>query len=284
MVFCLRLLSHFSLLALHRLGGLLGKGVYLVSPTYRRHLRENLVQAMGPKASAQVWRVAAESGKQALELPFIWLSPLEKVCGHVRDVQGWAHLQAAHAAGHGVILFTPHIGCFEIVGPYVAQTLPLTCLFRPPKNPTLAALLRQGRERGKMRLAPADVSGVRLLVKALRMGEAVALLPDQAPKTGEGVWLPFFDRPAYTMTLAARLTETRATVLLTWGERLPEGAGFRLHFSPLPEPLSGDTLARAAQINRMMEALIRTCPDQYLWGYNRYKVPAGAARPEVTPA
>ena len=105
------------------------------------------------------------------------------------------------------------------------------------------------------------------------------MLPDQAPRTGEGVWLPFFGRPAYTMTLAARLTETGAIPLLAWGERLPNGQGFRLHFSPPTAPIEGDTIARAACINREMEQLIRQQPAQYLWGYNRYKHPAGAEPP-----
>ena len=126
---------------------------------------------------------------------------------------------------------------------------------------------------------PADVSGVRSLIKALKRNQAVGMLPDQAPKTGEGVWLPFFGRPAYTMTLAARLTETGAVPLLAWGERLPGGQGFRLHFSPPFAAIEGDTLTRAACINREMERLILQKPEQYLWGYNRYKHPGGAEPP-----
>jgi KDO2-lipid IV(A) lauroyltransferase len=105
------------------------------------------------------------------------------------------------------------------------------------------------------------------------------MLPDQVPGKGEGAWLPFFGRPAYTMTLAARLAETGATVLLAYGERLHYGAGFHLKLFALSAPLEGDLMQRAAQLNRELEALIRQCPEQYLWGYNRYKVPAGATAP-----
>ena len=67
--------------------------------------------------------------------------------------------------------------------------------------------MREGRGRGNVRLAPADLKGVRELFAALRRGEAVGFLPDQVPGEGEGEWAEFFGRPAYTMTLAARLAE-----------------------------------------------------------------------------
>ena len=143
----------------------------------------------------------------------------------------------------------------------------------------MRTLIQLGRKRERLHLAPADLSGVRALIKALKKGQMVGMLPDQAPKNGEGVWLDFFGRPAYTMTLAARLTETGAAVLLTWGERLPGGQGYRIHFQVLSRELSGDTVQRAAQINREIETVIRQCPVQYLWGYNRYKIPRGAPRP-----
>jgi len=142
-------------------------------------------------------------------------------------------------------------------------------------------LILNGRKREHLHLAPADLSGVRSLIKALKKGQAVGMLPDQAPKVGEGVWLKFFGRYAYTMTLAARLTETGATTLLAWGERLPKGRGYRLHFRPPLQVLSGSTIERAAQINGEIEALVRECPAQYLWGYNRYKRPGGAEPPPV---
>ena len=101
----------------------------------------------------------------------------------------------------------------------------------------------------------------------------------QAPKAGEGQWLPFFGRPAYTMTLAARLSEAATQVVFVWGERLPRGAGFRLRFTLPAQPPSGDLNERAAALNREVETLIRLCPEQYLWGYNRYKRPAGVPPP-----
>jgi KDO2-lipid IV(A) lauroyltransferase len=79
------------------------------------------------------------------------------------------------------------------------------------------------------------------------------------------------------MTLPARLArQFDAIVIFVYGERLPAGRGYRIHLRRLEEAFSGDPAQDAAIVNRGLEALIRQCPAQYLWGYNRYKVPAGA--------
>lgn len=277
MVFLFRILSVLPLWLVHGLGGLLGRLTYLVSPTYRRHLQENMAQA-GIDASLH-GRAAAESGKQMLELARIWLRTLEETNKQVVEVIGWEHVEAAQQAGQGIVYLTPHLGCFEITAQYLSAFGDITVLYRAPRNAALQSLILTGRQRRNLHLAPADVSGVRSLIKALKKGQVVGMLPDQAPKTGEGIWLDFFGKPAYTMTLAARLTETKATALMTWGERLPWGRGYRIHFVPPQTPLSGDTVNRAKQINLEIERLIRLCPTQYLWGYNRYKHPGGADAP-----
>lgn len=277
MYFFFRLLSRLPLAWVHRLGTAFGWLTYLASPTYRRHLRENMRCA--GCAAALTPAAIAEAGKQALELARIWLRTLEQTNAQVVEVRGWDYVEAAQQRGKGIVFLTPHLGCFEITAQYYSSSGDITVLYRPPRQRALQQMILAGRKRSNLHLAPADLSGVRALIKALKRGQAVGLLPDQAPKVGEGVWLDFFGRPAYTMTLAARLTEAGATTLMAWGERLPGGAGYRLHFSPPEDALAGDTLARAQQINHEIENLVRQCPQQYLWGYNRYKRPAGASAP-----
>ncbi len=276
MVFLFRLFSRLPLPVLHNLGALLGWVTWLASPTYRRHLNENL-----SLAGLQHARNAAiaEVGKGVAELPKIWLRPQEELLALITHVSGWEHVEAARQAGRGVIILTPHLGCFEIAGHYIASRMAITTLYRRSRQAWVAPLMEEGRGRA-FKLAPADTGGVRRLIRALRQGEAIGILPDQVPGNGEGVWAPFFGRPAYTMTLAARLAETGATALFVFAERLHYGAGYRLRFEPLSEPLTGDLPARVAQLNREIEANIRLCPEQYLWGYNRYKKPAGAPAPE----
>jgi KDO2-lipid IV(A) lauroyltransferase len=279
MVFLFRILSRLPLWLVHLLGAWLGRLTYWLSPTYRRHLRENMAQA-GIDSSLRVAAVA-EAGKQMVELARIWLRTLEETNAQVAEVRGWEHVEAAQRAGKGIVFMTPHLGCFEITAQYYSAFGDVTVLYRPPRQQSIQQMILDGRKREHLHLAPADLSGVRALIKALKKGQAVGMLPDQAPKVGEGVWLKFFGKPAYTMTLAARLTETGATTLMAWGERLPNGRGYRLHFRPPGKPLAGDTIARAQQINLEIEDLVRECPAQYLWGYNRYKQPGGAEPPPV---
>ena len=273
-------LARLPLPLLHNLGALAGWLAWLLSATYRRNFSAHIAQA---GMTAAKTAAIAEAGKALLELPKIWLRPQDEVVGRVVRVSGWELVEAAWSAGHGILFLTPHMGCFEITAQYYAARKPMTVLYRPPKKDWLAPLIEQGRG-ANLKLAPADFSGVRRLLQALKHGEAVGMLPDQVPGKGEGVWLPFFGRPAYTMTLAARLAETGATVLLAYGERLHYGAGYHIKLFPLSAPLEGDLIQRAAQLNRELETLIRQCPEQYLWGYNRYKVPAGAEPPPGHPA
>jgi Kdo2-lipid IVA lauroyltransferase/acyltransferase len=275
MVFWFRLFSRLPLPVLHNIGALAGWLTWLVSPTYRRHLRENTVQAGLAKAG---FGAIAEAGKTIFELPKIWLRPLPEVAARVVRVTGWQHVEDAWAAGRGILFLTPHLGCFEITAQYLASFRPITVLYRRPKQDWLAPLMESGRGTN-LSLAPADLGGVRRLLKALKHGEAVGLLPDQVPGQGEGIWAPFFGKPAYTMTLAARLAETGAVVLMIYAERLHYGAGYHIRLSPLTAPLEGSVAARAAALNLELEHLIRQCPEQYLWGYNRYKKPSGAPDP-----
>ncbi|MCK6393367.1 lysophospholipid acyltransferase family protein [Zoogloea sp.] len=273
-----KFLAGLPLGLLQSLGVLAGWLTYALSPTYRRRLRANLEQALGHDEAGRIWRrCVGEIGKQALELPWVLLRPQDEITAKVVQVTGWEHVEAAEAGGGGILFITPHLGCFEISAQYFSMHKPITVLYRAPKKAVLQPVINAGRRRGNMHLAPADVSGVRRLIKALRAGEAVGMLPDQVPGGGEGAWLPFFGRPAYTMTLAARLSEVAGvSTLFAWAERLPGGKGFHLHLRPALTPLDGDTSARAAAINRELEAQIRENPAQYLWGYNRYKRPSGA--------
>lgn len=262
-----RLLSRLPLHLLHNLGAIAGWLAYGLSPTYRRHLRENMALAgVGAMRAGAI----AEAGKTILELPRLWLRPHAEIMHRVARVTGWPLVEEARAAGRGLLFLTPHLGCFEITAQYIADTMPITVLYRRPKQDWLAPLMEAGRG-ARLKLAPADLSGVRRLMKALKAGEAAGMLPDQVPGNGEGVWAPFFGRPAYTMTLAARLAGTGATVLLVFAERLHYGAGYHLRFFA---PEGG--IATPADINREIERIVRLCPEQYLWGYNRYKTPAGA--------
>ena len=277
MVFLFRLLSHLPLAWLHRLGALAGWLAYLGSPRYRRNLQANLGQAgIDPALRGPA---AAEAGKQALELARIWMKSLEETNAQVAEVCGWEFVQAAQARGKGILFLTPHLGCFEMsvqaaARCWAAEHGDITILYRPARQRWLAQVLRTVRNRPGIQAVPTDMGGVRQMIKALRQGRAVGLLPDQVPPEGQGLWVPFFGRPAYTMTLAARLVQqTGAAVILARCERLPWGRGYVVYVEDLPMPLSDALEPAVLQLNQAMEGLIRQCPQQYLWGYARYKQP-----------
>ncbi len=277
-----RLIAALPLSWVHRLGAALGWLAYWSSPKYRRRLRANLALAVGDEQmKSMLGQAVTGAGKQSLELPWILLRPYAQVLEKVVAVSGWEHVEAAEAAGEGLLFLTPHLGCFEITAQYIAEKRPITVLYRPPNFEGLVPMIEIGRQRAMMSMAPANVKGVRKLIRALRQHEAIGMLPDQAPDEGEGIWSYFFGRPAWTMTLAARLSEvSHVRVISIWAERLPGGKGFHIHVSPPGTPLEGDTEARAHAINREMERLILQCPTQYLWGYHRYRRPRGVPPPE----
>jgi KDO2-lipid IV(A) lauroyltransferase len=278
LVLLFRLLSVFPLPVLHALGTALGWLVYLVSPSYRRRLRSNLELA---GYGAHLHAAIAESGKAIVELPFVWCAPQQRVTRHV-TMENWELVQRQLDAGRGIVFLTPHLGCFELTAQQVSLRQELTVMYRPPRKSALKPLVEGARARQNMHLAPANLSGVRMLVKALRGGQPVGVLPDQVPQEGEGVWAPFFGRDAYTMTLPAKLAQLgKADILLVYAERLPRGRGYAIRFVPFDGELSGTAAEQAGAINRAMEQLIARCPSQYFWSYNRYKRPQGVGAPEA---
>ncbi len=285
-----KFLSAAPLWFAHALGWCLGWLAFALSGAYRQRLLDNARQA-----GLGRWQSLASvgsAGQQIAELPRLWFG--KNVPVHWAGEQ---HIDAALASGQGIVFLTPHLGCFEITAQAYAQRYgqsgkPMTVLYRPPRKAWLMQLVTTARRRAGLDTAPTSLAGVKQLIKALKNGESVGLLPDQVPPAGQGVWSPFFGRQAYTMTLSVRLAlQTRSTILIAWGERLPWGRGYTVNVSPLPtaaasssvtdnagrlaerRQLARDLEGAVRQVNAAMESLIRTCPQQYLWGYARYKTP-----------
>ena len=273
----LRLIARLPLSFLHRLGAMVGLLAIRVSSDYRDKMHANLAQAQlagdGRQTRQLLDEAARQSGRMAFELPYVWFRPLSLVLSQVR-CDDHAVFEEAESRGRGILFLTPHLGAFEITARYYARRKPVTVLFKPPKRAMFAPVLQAARNYPGLSAAPANLSGLRTLLRALRRGEAIGLLPDQVPTDGDGRWAPFFGRPAYTMTLPQRLAEqTGAAVVVVLGERLPDAQGWRMHAQLM------DELPTPEAVNRVMEQLIQRFPDQYLWGYNRYKQPAGVAAP-----
>lgn len=278
-----RFLSLWPLRLLHALGAAMGWLVWALSPTYRANFRANVAQAGLPFEAARP--AIAEAGRFVAELPKLWMRAPHESCLPSVHVSGQAHAEAAFARGRGVIFFAPHAGSFELAPQALAELYgPVTAMYRPARQAWLARLMQASRSRPGMAAVPASLSGIRQMHKALKANGAVALLTDQVPPQGLGLWVPFFGKPAYTMTLAARLAlQNDATLLPVRTLRLPQGRGYSMEILP---PLQGldsvpppDLAQAVALINQAIEALVLSQPGHYLWGYARYKQPRGAPAP-----
>lgn len=275
----LRLAARLPLSWLHLAGALLGWVVYKCSRRYAGRMRKNLfasgVCSGQTQCEALLRNAIAEAGKGMLELIAIWFGSDEKVAQLAVACDGWETVEAARARGKGIIAVTPHLGCFEMASLYIVQRMPMTVMYRVPRQAWLEPLMIAGRSRWQATVVPANIRGVRAFYRALRGNGMVGLLPDQVPGAGEGVWADFFGRPAYTMTLVGRLQRaTGAAVIMVFAERLPRGEGYHMHFEELPTA----DLDEAA-LNRAIESQVRRHPAQYLWSYFRYKGGTGIEAP-----
>ncbi len=286
----LRWLARRPLRHLHAVGAFLGWLAYLASPSYRRRLKANAALAgVGP---AMRRASVGEAGKLLMELPRLWLRPPGEAINDPVHWEGAEFVQQALDAGKGLVLLTPHLGSFEVAAQAYAERFgaqqPISVLYRPARQAWLRELEETARARPHLATAPANLAGVRQLMRALRQGQTLGMLPDQVPPQGLGVWAPFFGETAYTMTLAPKLAQqSGAAVLTIFAERLPKGGGYAVRVAPLTDPMppreglseEAALTAAAAAINRSMEKLIAQQPAQYLWGYHRYKQPRSFGKP-----
>jgi KDO2-lipid IV(A) lauroyltransferase len=286
MLTLVRALARCPLWLLHALGWALGWLAYALSPSYRARLEANADLAGVSRVDRRA--AIAAAGRMSMETPRLWLRAHDRPLQDPVRWEGAELIENLIGSGRGLVILTPHMGSFEVVAQAYAERFgprqPVTVLYRPARKELLRRLQDETRARPCLATAPATLSGVRQLLRALKRGETVGLLPDQVPPDGMGVWAPFFGQPAYTMTLAARLVrQSGADLIAIWGERLPGGGGYVVRPLAMPVPLpdaqslpanaEAAALADASAINSAMEAVIRQAPAQYLWGYHRYKSP-----------
>ncbi len=263
--------------------------MYHFSDRETRHIRENLetsqIFADYQNIEQNVKLICRHTCQSGAELPIAWLRSSEHIVSLFSNTEGWSLVEDALKEKKGLLFITPHIGSYDLAGRFISHQLPfpLTAMYRPPRMKWLEPIMSAGRQRDKGRVAPANAQGVRLVLKALKNGEATIVLPDQVPSEGgEGVWAPFFNKKAYTMTLAARLAQIpKVATFFFAGERLPKSQGFRLHIFPLEGILNGNKEHDTTIINQNVEKLVRLFPQQYLFSYNRYKTPPGVEAPEI---
>ncbi|WP_329742039.1 lipid A biosynthesis acyltransferase [Dyella sp. A6] len=285
----LRLLGRLPLRVLHAVGASFGR---LASWRHGRMAHTVAVNlsitrpGLDQAERTRLQRTAlAEAGKSVAEIVKIWGGGAEPALALVREVRGGELFDAALASGKGVIIAAPHLGCWELLNYWLCRRTSMAILYRPPHFAALEPLLRRVRGALAPEQVRAEGAGVRTLYKRLAAGGTVGILPDQKPREGEGQIAPFFGRPALSMVLLPRLAaRTGATVLYAFAERLPRGAGYRIHFLPAPAGLADPDLEVACTaLNRGVEACIERAFAQYQWQYRRFSahnLPNPYARPK----
>jgi KDO2-lipid IV(A) lauroyltransferase len=281
-----KLCSYLPLIVLHAVGAVLGVVVWACSGVYRRRLAENAALAGYGWRTALI--AAVQGGKMVAELPRLWLGrPVQVAWSDKPAVE--AVFERSKTEGKGIIILAPHIGCWEVVGQSIADEnykrtngeSRMTVMYKPAKQAWLDDIIRASRETPSMQTVPAELGGVRQMLRVLKGGGIIGLLPDQVPPEGMGTWSNVFGKPAYTMTMAAKLAQTtKAISVLCWCERLGFGRGYRMFTKELDLDLSADLDDVVQQINHGVEVAIRALPSQYLWGYARYKKPRAEPRME----
>ena len=268
----------------HLTGAVLGSLFALFPNRHRRITLRNLALCFPELSERERARLLVlslrETAKAILETAIMWRAGELRLWKLIRSVEGEALLQSAIAQGRGVIIASPHLGSWELIGQYLLTQHPLTCMYKPAENAALDLIMYEGRSHLGMQLAPTDAGGVRVLLGALKRGELIGILPDQDPRDGAGVFAPFFGIATNTMTLLPKLAaRSGAPVLVAYAERLSWGRGYRIHFLPVDSAINDKDEVRAATaLNRAVETAIRQCPDQYAWSYKRFRSrPAGEA-------
>jgi KDO2-lipid IV(A) lauroyltransferase len=272
------LIAALPLCIVQMIGAGLGLLAYIGSSSYRTLFRSQYDAVItGHQLQSRLWSAVMASGQLFSDSLWIWRNPKQAL--HLVEIQNWDLVEAAINEGHGLVMLTPHLGGFEIIPRVLAQHFPATILYRPSRQDWLNRIVEEGRAYPNMHFVPTNLNGVRQMTRALSKGEAIGILPDQVPSGGDGVWVPFFGRPAYTTPLPARLANRNKTpVIMFTAKRKNLGQGWLMQATRL-DSFSEDATIAAAEMNQAIEQAILKAPEQFIWAYNRYKHPAGAELP-----
>ncbi len=222
-----------------------------------------------------------ETGKALTESFWLWKRPNSVVLKKLHIVEGEQLLRDAQSTSQGLIVATPHLGSWECCClPLVTDDL-VTCLYKPPRLSAIEPLIVAGRKNMGTHLTPLDPSGIKHVLKMLKQGNTIGILPDQEPDELNGHFAPLFAQPANTMTLLAKFAnKTDSQVLFCYARRLPNGAGWHVHYlRPVDGVQDADKSVATIALNKSVEQCVLACPEQYMWNYKRFRLcPDGSRR------
>lgn len=270
------LVSLLPLSVQHRLGAWLGLLLWVIPGRERATTRINLGLCF-PEKSGE-WRddlgrkSMIHTGKALLETGAMWRWQQDRLCREITSVRNQQVFDQALAQNRGLILASPHIGAWELIPVFISKHHPMVNMYRPARSAALDPIIRRARERFGALTAPANASGVRIILKALQRNKVVGILPDQEPDRENGVFAPFFGTPACTMTLLGKLArKNRTPIVFCVMKRLEKGYELT-YLKPLEDFYSENPLIAATAVNHAVERCIEIAPEQYLWNYRRFRL------------
>jgi len=275
-VLLLRAIGRLPLPLGRALGASVGWLVWMSGGRSVRVTRQNLTLCFPdmpePERRRLVRQSLVETAKTAAEAAAVWNRSTDWLARQIVEIEGEAHLYKALEREKGLLVLAPHLGNWEVVAPFLARYARLTALYQPPKQAALDKLMLRGRTKDNIDMAPTNRRGVSQLLKALKRGEIVGILPDQVPEPGNGAEVaPFFGQPALTMTLVHSLVQrTGSDVLCVFAQRVPKG--FRLVVLPADSAIHDEAAVDSvAALNRSVEACVERALSQYQWEYKRFR-------------
>jgi KDO2-lipid IV(A) lauroyltransferase len=186
------------------------------------------------------------------------------------QVDGLEHVEAARAGGRGVIVISGHFTTLEICGRLLCDHVPLAGMYRPHAQAAMEWAVKRGRLRYAAAMFGRDE--LRPALRHLKQGGLLWFAPDQDTRRGDSVFVPFFGRPASSLTSTHQLARLSGAAVLAFAHvRRPDG-GYTLRLSPaFADFPSEDAVADTARVMAAIEGMARAAPAQYLWIHRRFK-------------
>ena len=242
-----------------------------------RVMRRNLELCFPQLDENQINRKLASHLRQNARLTYefasAWLGDKAVIQQRLLSVNGGALINRAVEHQQPVIVAVPHLGNWEYFWHWLQFNYPLVGMYQPSKFSGVDELVLAARSRFGGELFATDAKGILGLMRSLKQGKVMMILPDQAPRQGAGIYSPFYGQSAYTMTLLHRFIEkTGAQLVFGACLRAREGDGFHIHVEAPQFETRDQTLESFNQsMNLQIESLINQWPEQYQWSYKRFK-------------
>lgn len=218
-----------------------------------------------------------ENGKTLIECFWLWRHPqqvLNKLLGNIENKQ---LLENANQQTLGTIFVTPHFGSWEFIGLLTAAHSNLLILYAPPKSDYIDQLSCKGRMSTGGKVISTQSLNIKTLIKHIKSGGSVGILPDQVPDGNGGIYSKFFGRKCFTSTLVCKLAnKLQCPVVFCYALRSQENPTFYdAYYYQAPKDIYNENIATATDaLNQSIEQFINQSPEQYIWGYKRFKRPA----------